>query len=163
LSSRPAGSATDLRFLNSRAFSFTTRYVLSATRKSRATFKLSPIPAISRDVALPGKTPEIPLHVDMAISSARIGNARTILPIIFPSPSEKEDGIIPWPRSVSMATLTMNRNLACSGEVALKAGKENSDSARLEALASDAKSKGFGPMACQAALAVKAQPPQKTN
>jgi hypothetical protein len=100
----------------------------------------------------------------MAISSARIGNAgnNSFHDLSFALRERIRNHPVAEARKYGYVDYEYKSRLVF-GEIELKAGKENSGSARLEALASDAKSKGFGLMACQAALAAKAQPPQKTN
>jgi eukaryotic-like serine/threonine-protein kinase len=120
--------------------------------------------AISRAAALSAKTPDIPLHFDIAITSARISNAgnNSSHHLSFATEEKNMESSLAEARKYGYLEYEYKFRLVL-GEIELEAGKERTGSARLEALANDAKSKGFGLMARQAALAAKRQPVQKTN
>jgi hypothetical protein len=118
--------------------------------------------AISRAAALSAKIPDIPLHFDIAITSARIStagnNSSHHLP--FARAEKNMESSLAEAGKYGYLEYEYKFRLAL-GEIELKAGKEHAGSARLEALAGDAKSKGFGLIARQAALAAKTRPLQK--
>src|SRR5260370_14990461 len=115
--------------------------------------------AWNRDSALARGTTNLPLSFDISVTSARIKLARKKLPNPASAISIKNDLESSLALARKCRYLEYEYKLVLAlGEIELPSGDARRGRARLEALASDANSKGFGLIARNAAAATKAQP-----